>query len=410
MGIQLLHKDIGGEFFNLLEGTTEAIYIMSPFISYPTAHSLATWLEESEYKVECKIITRFNREEFIQGANSINGLERLLEAGAELFALQHLHSKLYIFDEKNIILGSANFTLSGFFKNHELGLIVKNEVEFSKHCVDYFMGSLHKICELGDYRITNELVKKELEAVTKATTGRGKMKQGSNPNEFNQKRWGAVIDVNENSIQSNPSYNFKEHFDILEDINTKDFIDAENFTGARIKFEGNSNDRISNKEVYVTRKKYNYEFLNRTFYPLRPRSVQDGEYLFIAVLSKDKFGNDTPMIVGYATTYAYKDENVIDETNPKFKKWNGRYPYYIEFTNGKFLKMPVENGISLIELVNGLKHKVYPGTIKSPEIPISQILKRHHQKAHIKITNEAKQFLITRLDKLFDEHGYDTIL
>lgn len=409
MAIQLLHKNIGGEFFNFLEETTKNIYIMSPFISYPTAHRLATWLEETEHSVDCKIITRFNREEFIQGANSIKGLERLLEAGADLFALQHLHTKLYVFDKENIIMGSANFTLSGFFKNHELGLLIKNEIQFSQQCVNYFVEILTQIYEKGDYRITKDLLKEELEFVTKAMTRLGKMKKSSNPNEYNQKRWGAVIDVNENSIQSNPNYNFKEHFDILEDITTQDLSDEELFTGARIKFEGNSTSRISNKDVYVKRKKSLHEYLNRTFYPRKPSSIQEGEYIFIALLSKDKYGNDTPIIVGYAITLAFKEENVISEADPNSKKWNNRYPYYIQFTDGKFLKTPIENGISLIELCNELKHKVYPNTQNAPQVSITEILKRHHQKAHIKITNEAKQFLKTRLDKLFDEQGYDSI-
>jgi hypothetical protein len=367
MSIELLHKNIGGEFFTLLDETTRIIYIMSPFISYPTAHRLANWLEETE-SIDCKIITRFNREEFIQGANSLQGLERLFNAGAELYALQHLHTKLYIFDNKNIIMGSANFTLSGFFKNHELGFIIKNENQFSKQCVNYFTDILQQINQKGDYKISKELLQKELEIVTTATTIRGKMKKDTSPNEYNEKRWGAVIDVNENSKQDNRQYNFQGHFDILEEITTEQLKNEELFTGARIKFEGNSNSRISNKEIYIKRKKTHYEYLNRTFYPQKPSSIQDNEYIFIAILSKDKYGNETPIIVGYATTYGFKEENIIHKKDPNFQKWNERYPYYIEFTNGKFLKTPIENGISLIELCNQLKHKVYPNTQSSPEM------------------------------------------
>jgi hypothetical protein len=125
-------------------------------------------------------------------------------------------------------------------------------------------------------------------------------------------------------------------------------------------------------------------------------SIKDNEY-------------ETPIIVGYANSIAFKDDNIVKETDSNYQRWNGRYPYYIEFTNGKFLKTPIENGVSLIELCNQLKHKVYPNTFNTPNISISKVLKRHHQKAHIKITNEAKQFLKTRSDKLFEEQGYDSI-
>ncbi|MEL3961301.1 phospholipase D family protein [Lysinibacillus endophyticus] len=406
MGIKLLHTNTGNEFFDLLNDVKESIYIMCPFISYATANRLATWIEESDNKIDCKIITRFNREEFIQGANSIKGLDRLLEVGVELYALQHLHSKLYIFDKKNLIMGSANFTLSGLFKNHELGIIVKQEAEFSNQCVEYFNQILNKIL---DFKVTKELIDKEIEHVTRSTINRGKMKKSSNPVEYSGARWGAILDENENSIQSNKDYDFKQHFDILEDVVAKEEV-IEGISGARIKFEGNSENRVSNKEIYVERKKLLHEYLNRTFYPHKPTSIDDDELIFIAMVSKDRFGNPTPMIVGYAYTFAFEDINIINDNDSNYHKWNGRYPYYIEFTNGKFIKTPIENGISLIELCNELKHKVYPGTINTPEIAVTDILKRHHQKAHIRITNEAKNYLKARLDKIFEEQGYDSIL
>jgi len=35
------------------------------------------------------------------------------------------------------------------------------------------------------------------------------------------------------------------------------------------------------------------------------------------------------------------------------------------------------------------------------------ILKRHHQKAHIQITQTAKDYLKAELDRLFEQNGYD---
>ena len=64
-------------------------------------------------------------------------------------------------------------------------------------------------------------------------------------------------------------------------------------------------------------------------------------------------------------------------------------------------------GISLVELCNTLKHQVYPNTVNNPHIGISKILKRHHQKAHIQITQTAKDYLKAELDRLFEQNGYD---
>ncbi|MCM3742390.1 phospholipase D-like domain-containing protein [Oceanobacillus luteolus] len=40
--------------------------------------------------------------------------------GANLYALQDLHTKLYIFDKHSVITGSANFTFKGFFKMSDM--------------------------------------------------------------------------------------------------------------------------------------------------------------------------------------------------------------------------------------------------------------------------------------------------
>lgn len=356
MSVNFLNENIGKEYLSLLESTSNSIYIMSPFISFSTANQLSTWLEEASGNISCKIITRFNREEFIQGANSLEGIERLFESGVEIYALQHLHSKLYLFDNSSCIMGSANFTLSGFFKNHELGIIMKEEPDFSKQCVDYFNNTLEKIQQCGDYRITREVLDKEFKYVSQSTSGLGKMKKDTNPKEFNQHRWGAVLDKNENERQSDFKYKFKEHYDILENASMEYHKTKENVIGGRIKFEGNGDNRIPNTEIYIERKKKNYQYMNRTFFHRKPSSITEGETLFIAQVSHDKHGNGIPIIVGYA-----------------------------------------------------VKHKLYPGTETEPDTPLPDILKRHHQKAHIQITQEATYYIKTRLDRLFKEQGYDTI-
>ncbi len=88
------------KIYNLLKNTSQELIIISSFISFKTSNHLATWLEESNNNVNCTIIARFNREEFIQGANSIEGLEQLYSVRVKFYALQHLHTKLYIFDKK----------------------------------------------------------------------------------------------------------------------------------------------------------------------------------------------------------------------------------------------------------------------------------------------------------------------
>jgi phosphatidylserine/phosphatidylglycerophosphate/cardiolipin synthase-like enzyme len=168
MTVHLIDNNFGDTLYTLLESTRNQVLIISPFISFPTANKFATWLEQTDEDVECTVITRFNREEFIRSASSIKGLERLHQAGARLFALQHLHTKLYIFDQNSVLMGSANFTMGGFFKNHELGVYMEDELGFADQCRDYFGQLLTKIKENGDWEITQDLIEKEIKLTEKA--------------------------------------------------------------------------------------------------------------------------------------------------------------------------------------------------------------------------------------------------
>lgn len=400
MSINIINQDFGEKFYNLLESTLNEINIISPFIGLKTAFSLSEWLEQNP-NIKCNIITRFNREEFIRSASSIEGLEHLINAGANLYALQDLHTKLYIFDDHSVIMGSANFTFKGFYKNHEFGLYMENEEEFTIQCQDYFDGLISLITTDGDWKITLERIIKERQLVNQNIKNR-KGKKGLT--EYNQAKWGAKIDLDKQ--QGNPSDT--EENDFLEEA-IKDLVTSTSNTGIWLKFEGTSENRIGNNEIYLKRKRRINEYMNRTFFPVRPTGIKEGDLLFLTVVSKDKDGNDVPIIVGYALSGGYKENNKINTTDPKYINWNNRFPYYVEFTKGKFINNSIKHGVSLIELYRELKHNVYPSTVNKPETRIESIKKRHHQKSHLQITEYAKDYLQRKLDKLFEMYGYEEI-
>lgn len=306
MAIKIINQDFGEKFYNLLESTQNEINIISPFIGLKTAFSLTEWIEQNP-NIKCNIITRFIREEFIRGASSIEGLEHLIKAGANLYALQDLHTKLYIFDKHSVITGSANFTFKGFFKNHEFGLFMEDEPEFTGQCQDYFDGLLSMINSNGDWKISLERVEKERKLVNQNIKTR-KGKKGLN--EYNQAKWGAEIDTQK---QQGKAAESKEN-DFLEDA-IKDTVSSQASTGIWLKFEGTSENRISNDEVYLKRKEKINEYMNRTFFPVRPTGIKEGDLLFLTVVSKDKDDNDVPIIVGYARSTGYK-ENYKININP----------------------------------------------------------------------------------------------
>lgn len=77
-----------------------------------------------------------------------------MKVGVKIYALQVLHTNLYIFDGESVIMGSANFTFNGFYRNHKFGVFMEKEPKFAAECNNYFEGVLTDIISSGDWEIT----------------------------------------------------------------------------------------------------------------------------------------------------------------------------------------------------------------------------------------------------------------
>ncbi|ADP34538.1 phospholipase D family protein [Bacillus atrophaeus] len=405
MPISFLDKNFGSTFFSLLDSTKKKIRIISPFIGYKTALALVNFIEETDNELDCVLITRFDREDFIKGVSSFTGLELLKKAGVKMYALQGLHTKLYIFDNESIIMGSANFTFNGFYKNHEFGIFMEEEREFSVECNNYFDGLLKDIKNHGDWEITQDLIAKEKPYCDDAVTGRAHSQKKPRKNELpvtiqpNRVKWGATLD-----LHSQQPLDDKEEKDIIEEIlkeETENQIQIRN-TGIWLKFEGNSENRIPNHLTYFERRKK--EHRKRTFFPKPPSGIKSGQLLFMTMVSRDKEDKGTPIIVGYATTSGFSERNVVNDKTSSNADRN-RYPYYVELLSGKFLKAPIKNGITLRELARELQTDLYP----NPKSNFSEIIYTHRQKSHLQVTERAHDYIMQRLDTLFKEFGYEEL-
>jgi hypothetical protein len=404
--ISFLDKNFGSTFFSLLDSTKKQIRIISPFIGYKTALALVNFIEEAEVEIECVLITRFDREDFIKGVSSLAGLERLIKAGVKMYALQGLHTKLYSFDGKSVIMGSANFTFNGFYKNHEFGIFMENEPVFSLECNHYFEGLLNDIQDSGDWEITMERIDKEKPYCDDAVTGRASSQKKPRKNESpvivqpNRVKWGATIDLNTPHQLDNKDKDILE--EVLKEEDEKE-IQIRN-TGIWLKFEGNSENRIPNNLTYFERRKK--EHRKRTFFPKPPSGISNGQLLFMTMVSTDKQGNGTPIIVGYAVTSGFNEKNIVDDNSPfNSKDRKGRYPYYVELKSGRFLKSAIKEGITLGELARELQGGLYP----NPKSNFNEIIYTHRQKSHIQITQNAHDYIMERLESLFKIHGYEEL-
>lgn len=158
--MKLITENLEQALFQEINRSTESIMIISPFISRYTAEKLVKKVQESNLK--CTIITRFDRSLFVNGASSIEALGLLIQKGISIFALQNLHSKLYIFDEEKCMMGSANFTKKGLLENKEM-LIFLGEPSEALPLLDYGKGLLQDILKDGSWQIDKSMIDIEIE-------------------------------------------------------------------------------------------------------------------------------------------------------------------------------------------------------------------------------------------------------
>ena len=388
MPIQLTRKNFLEEFKGIIDVIEDEVKIISPFIGKKTADMLSDKLKEKK-GIKCKVITRFYREDFIQGVSNLEALESLVKVNAEILALNDLHSKLYLFDDKAGIMGSANFTLGGFYNNHELSVLFKDEIEIIEdfHC--YFDDLWDLIEANGDWKVTLEKIQQEKNLVDRCLLG---WKPGiSKPNNI---RWGADLPL------------IRSQDDIEELMYDDETADVD--TGIWLKFEGTGEDRFPNDSKYYD-VKYKRGEPKITLFPKNPRGIKAEDTLYLAVVSYNKQNKPTPVIIGRTKSKGFNAKNKMSPKDKNYAKWMERFPYYIELEQTEIIDTEVKNGISLLDLYRDVGAKAFPSMSGRAGISNQDITKLHFRRSHLHITEEAKIYIDRKLDEIFRKYGKKTI-
>ena len=383
MSIELLNQNHRDAIIDAFENTEHRIRIISPFIQ----ESMTRYLVDSMNKgINAQLITRFYREDFIKSVSSLTALKGLQKSGVDIYALKDLHAKLYLFDDNVAIIGSANFTGGGFGNNIELSLYIEDECDLIAQLSDYFDKMLLTIQDLGDFKIIENKIEDEILIVQKAIKGRD---QFSKPNPV---RFGAEI-----STKQIPEVLPADQVESILGLSTESVT-------AILKFEGAAHRRIDPNSIYKPNH-YNRKGIYFTASSKPPRSLNEDTTVFLSVVSWDKSGAGTPIIVGKAKTKGYDHLNVTDDYLIKEHPWAIDYKYYVELYDIEIVDAKIINCISLNDLIAEVGYRLYPNTENNPTTPITSLRTRHHQKAYIAITPYAANRINTMLDILFNQYG-----
>ncbi|CAM5211088.1 hypothetical protein OURE66S_02690 [Oligella ureolytica] len=74
---------------------------------------------------------RGNKQDFVNGTVCVNTIRALHASGVRCLLVRNLHSKVYIFDEKTMYVGSANLTNNGLSSTGNIEVLYKTQYEQS---------------------------------------------------------------------------------------------------------------------------------------------------------------------------------------------------------------------------------------------------------------------------------------
>lgn len=122
-------------FLDLVEQTKEKLRITSPFI---TSNPVEKMISAKNADVSIEYITSFKLMNFYRKSSDFEALYTILKNNGIIRNYQPLHSKVYIFDEKQAIITSSNLTNGGMNVNYEYGVLIKDENKVGSVMQDFY--------------------------------------------------------------------------------------------------------------------------------------------------------------------------------------------------------------------------------------------------------------------------------
>ena len=397
---------------SLFEESTDSIRIISPFLSRKMADLLCNAARNG---LKCSFITRFYLQDFLDGSNSLDGLEDMLDSGVKLYALIGLHTKLYLFDSNDAIVGSANFTEGGLVKNIELSLHLNNEQSIVT-LQEYYDEITLKIENNTDGIITKAMLEDFKNRYALHKDSSSSLRGGTR---LTTAMRGAALDRRAKNILDSAA------FDEIESNRGERLHDAvyaalggekkeashKALRNIILKFSASARERANGNEpmrlqavidegksVYIS----NFSEARKN----SAKTVEEGDETFFCVHSYDKNGNTCPIIVGKGYFRKFSSSNDARTKDWKYE-WINEYPIYCVVSEAKIIDAPINCGIPLREMVDALGYKTYEHTRKDPDkYPVEKVAKAHGQQAMLALTMKAKEYLDQRLEDLGKEYGW----
>ncbi len=350
---------------------TGEVLLVSPFIKAAAIKPLLGQLAGS------RIITRFSQQDFVDRVSDIAALRMLLEAGAAIRGVRHLHAKLYVFGSSRAVITSANLTVAGLNRNHEFGLVT-DEPGTVGDCRKY----IDDLWSRAGADVSPVQLQQWEKNVSRHLAFGG----------TNHVQDGALEDMGVDIGLSPPP----------QQTGTGLFDDSEQ---AFVKFLGEGNDRAPLATTTLDEVKGSGSHWALA-YPTsrRPRSVRDDAVMFIARLVEDGDIRVFGRALGMAYTPGRDDATDADVAR---RTWKERWRRYIRVHHAEFVAGTLANGVSLGEFMDELDHRAFAATARHFSSGDGNTNPRRSimRKPAVELHPDGEAWLHDRLEAAFAKHG-----
>ncbi|MGA2061187.1 MAG: phospholipase D family protein [Thermoguttaceae bacterium] len=371
MTFRLVDAGWGKELDDALYAEHSSLLIVCPFIKKRAAKRLL----KHGIPTTVKVITRFNLCDFFDGVSDIEALRLLLENGAQIRGIRHLHAKLYMFGCR-VIVTSANLTDAALLHNHEFGFIAEDAGIFDR-CHQYFEDLWNRAgnnLTVGQVENWDQRIRGHLACGARPATLTGLGDEG--------------VDA---GVPAEPIV-----------LPTR-IIDAGQ---AFVKFFGESHNR-ADRAFPVIDEVCRSGCHRACTYPKgkRPRQVKDGAVMFMGRLVNKP--ND---ILIYGRAVGVHHEPGRDDATAAdvaLRPWKSKWPHYIRVHHPEFIAGNLSNGISLNELMMNLRSDAFVSTQQNAERGTGNTEPRtaYRQQAAVELASLGIAWLNERLELAFARHG-----
>lgn len=132
--MKILKTPWKNELMELVSHSKKSIKITSPFVKENVCNEL---LSVKNKNTKLELITSFKLMNIHSGSLDLSGLENIIKNNGTVKNFSKLHSKIYLFDDKKVIISSGNLTNGGLLNNYEYGVYSENIEIVSKVVKDF---------------------------------------------------------------------------------------------------------------------------------------------------------------------------------------------------------------------------------------------------------------------------------